>query len=690
MALKKQRQALTKLNLVDDEYLSVVDVQAGQNVPTFVQTITDVDVLNVKDPVIAQKRADSLYASVETLESLAEQNLSEAESKPVGEERDSLLAVYADVNSEIESNKVKAAIYYERKKQLEKGFTNVKIRFEEPTDGITAPVYKSFRTEVVLDTIEINESRKQVVLNSNAFVEYSKNKEKRDRVAKEASTEYTLAISLSEEKQKLVKDALIARNQAELEQDLTEKDRLIKSAEVIDQKVIKNQTSIDSLNTSIKVKNYLISTSNQKMNASVENLNPTERKEIIQLATVVYTGTALADATPASPNLDNNEVIGTGELTSEETSEALQSIEELGADENNQALLPTTDTDVSAEIEELGESMANDQVEPEPEVEPNFSEPSKTVVDIDETPAIPSAENKPVENNNAVIPKETSTPLDPVRDNRGTTASIIDITTINEVPRQLKQAIFITLNKNEAAYSRENPIPEATNLPEGLVYKVQVGAFRNPIPQNLFKGFAPLYAEKIPSGITRYTAGLFNDESTAITARNEIRNLGYPDAFVVAFLNGSRISITQARGGKKAPSSSSNSGSTFNNSSNEGSGFNNQVNANSGVSLSQAFNKVDVAEVVNAKTIEQVYYTVQIGVFSKPVKKGTFNFGQLNVVELPNGLIRYNAGVFDSVIEAADTKNTIQLQIPDAFVTAYRKGDRISLNDASKLKNDGQ
>jgi hypothetical protein len=44
-----------------------------------------------------------------------------------------------------------------------------------------------------------------------------------------------------------------------------------------------------------------------------------------------------------------------------------------------------------------------------------------------------------------------------------------------------------------AVYSEEARIPVSAKQPSGLVYKVQVGAFRNPLPQDHFKDFAPIF-----------------------------------------------------------------------------------------------------------------------------------------------------------------------------------------------------
>jgi hypothetical protein len=83
-------------------------------------------------------------------------------------------------------------------------------------------------------------------------------------------------------------------------------------------------------------------------------------------------------------------------------------------------------------------------------------------------------------------------------------------------------------------------------LKNGTVYKVQVGAFRNPVPASLFEAFNPMWAKYLPSGITRYMAGSFADMSPAMQARDAIRDLGYSDAFVVKYVDGERVVMDYA------------------------------------------------------------------------------------------------------------------------------------------------
>jgi hypothetical protein len=115
---------------------------------------------------------------------------------------------------------------------------------------------------------------------------------------------------------------------------------------------------------------------------------------------------------------------------------------------------------------------------------------------------------------------------------------------VNERNELVRDAVFTKVDR--AVYNKNNPIPINTQQPSGIIFKVQIGAFRNPIPQDLFKGFDPISGETSSTGITRYTAGYFKNFEAANSAKREINVIGYKDAFVVAFCNGKRISIPEA------------------------------------------------------------------------------------------------------------------------------------------------
>lgn len=80
-----------------------------------------------------------------------------------------------------------------------------------------------------------------------------------------------------------------------------------------------------------------------------------------------------------------------------------------------------------------------------------------------------------------------------------------------------------------------------------IVFRVQIETSTKKIPINVdrFRGLSIL--EYTQDGLYKYTAGNFqNDFKSANTYKNEMRENGFPHAFVVAFQNGERIAIDQA------------------------------------------------------------------------------------------------------------------------------------------------
>lgn len=229
-------------------------------------------------------------------------------------------------------------------------------------------------------------------------------------------------------------------------------------------------------------------------------------------------------------------------------------------------------------------------------------------------------------------------------------------------------------------YSETKPIPINPALPQGLIFKVQVGAFRNQIPQNLFKGMQPITGEKTKTGLTRYTAGIFKEFNGAKDAQNKIHGLGFKDAFIVAFLNGKRISISQALamlGGNTANSTASES----------------QQPANNNAATTQTpENNESGAPSTQVSDVKGLFYSVQIGAFQHPVPAiKLYNLSPLFSYNAPNGYIRYNCGIYSSLTNASNAKQQIVSRTPikDAFVVAYSDGQRISLTQATQLISNG-
>ncbi len=307
-------------------------------------------------------------------------------------------------------------------------------------------------------------------------------------------------------------------------------------------------------------------------------------------------------------------------------------------------------------------------------------------------------------------------------------------------PATLAESGNVFEEVRRSPYSASNPIPIDPELPSGLIFKVQVGAFKNAIPQNLFQGFQPIIGLTAPEGYIRYSAGLFRVFNVAKDALGKIRGLGYPDAFLIAFYDGKRITIAEALSklGISPPpvvSSAPNDIDTVNNDGNQvattatdggrqhrrknvdnttvGSnvqpGGNNVassgdnkivvVGANTIVPTKKALiddrkragKKIRDTVPPNAKALKDIrglVYTVQVGSFPKHK-----DFTRLKKIkELytsvdENGTIKYSCGTYSSMEEAKAAKNIILANsyANDAFITAYNNGKRISLARAAEL-----
>lgn len=241
-------------------------------------------------------------------------------------------------------------------------------------------------------------------------------------------------------------------------------------------------------------------------------------------------------------------------------------------------------------------------------------------------------------------------------------------------------------------YSEANPIPINPPLPEGLVFKVQIGAFNNPVRPDAFKGLSPISGEKLEgSKFYRYFVGLFYSEAAAIIVRDYIRPMGYPDAFVVAFYNGKRITLFEARQLIKQATSPEYEKLVQEEQ--------NKIRIVTSVQpvLAQKAEathvhqqtantaKGNLGQMVNQT--RELFYTVQIGVYKNPVSHEALKFLTPLYEDHAFGFIRYLVGKFNDRKKAETEKNKIvAMGITDAFVSAYYNGQKITLAEAAQIE----
>ncbi len=96
-------------------------------------------------------------------------------------------------------------------------------------------------------------------------------------------------------------------------------------------------------------------------------------------------------------------------------------------------------------------------------------------------------------------------------------------------------------------FSPEETIEINPVVPPGLVYRIQMAVFRNPVSPSLFRGINPVYGIRAEeTDITYYYAGYFRKIADAQRALILVRQEGLKDAFVVAFMDGKPVSQERA------------------------------------------------------------------------------------------------------------------------------------------------
>jgi hypothetical protein len=85
----------------------------------------------------------------------------------------------------------------------------------------------------------------------------------------------------------------------------------------------------------------------------------------------------------------------------------------------------------------------------------------------------------------------------------------------------------------------------------GVVFKVQIGAFKDEVPIDIANKFLKIAGKGIKNykdetGLTIYTVGTFKTYDDAVKVKGEVTAEGITDAFIVAYNDGKKISVDEA------------------------------------------------------------------------------------------------------------------------------------------------
>lgn len=97
--------------------------------------------------------------------------------------------------------------------------------------------------------------------------------------------------------------------------------------------------------------------------------------------------------------------------------------------------------------------------------------------------------------------------------------------------------------KNTIDATANNPQNKEVLYKGGVIFKVQIGAFKNKDLTKYFENNKNFSGDIDPDGIKKYTLGYFNDYWEAENFKKYIREMGVKDAWIVAYKNGKRVNI---------------------------------------------------------------------------------------------------------------------------------------------------
>jgi hypothetical protein len=188
-----------------------------------------------------------------------------------------------------------------------------------------------------------------------------------------------------------------------------------------------------------------------------------------------------------------------------------------------------------------------------------------------------------------------------------------------------------------------------------IIIRVQLGAFRYKLSQNIFKDIPDLVVIKGEDGLTRYYTGSFKDVNQAAAHKVQMLLGGFEGAFLVAFKEGKRISLREAGALPTGPE--------------------------------------DLRTLPSGSVNRSLLrYKVQVGTFMGNIPMDTMgkliDLGDVTPVTSADA-VRYFYGTFKDRRAADEARIAIQAKgFADAFVVGELNGRIISADDADRLLNE--
>ncbi len=238
----------------------------------------------------------------------------------------------------------------------------------------------------------------------------------------------------------------------------------------------------------------------------------------------------------------------------------------------------------------------------------------------------------------------------------------------------------ISANKLEEKLTPENYYEQELSKTKETFYCIQVGVYRERISSERLYNLTPLFYDEYSPRLIRHIFGKYYDLNTAIAEQNKIRQLGITDAFVIAYSNGEKINVNQAR-------------TLLDN-----------IDISQRTEMQYEIPQ-KTQEVINhqpivreeAKKVQEetpkITYFIQIGAFRTEPNSIIKDFftklkGNKNLYRHHNNdIIVFRIGSFDKFEDASNKLISVKNSgVTDAFIVAFNNGKRVDIAEAKSLE----
>ena len=201
-------------------------------------------------------------------------------------------------------------------------------------------------------------------------------------------------------------------------------------------------------------------------------------------------------------------------------------------------------------------------------------------------------------------------------------------------------------------------VSQSVIISQDPVYRVQIGAFKEPLPLEVFVGVENVISMKDRDGYIRYMTGSFSNKKEGIDYMFQMRARGFEDAFLVSYQDGDRIIEYFVPVKKEVTTTKKDD------------------------------KKID--KKIDKKTDKEIYFVVQILVSDKDLTaEEVQNMSTLGDVEKKNvgvNMFVYNAGSYDDFM-AAESRlmEAKKAGFQNAFILATVDGNRVTVAEAKNM-----